>query len=410
MHRLATKLLFVAAASVAMTAAAESQKPASTSDRITRLEAQNAELRERLEALEQQKPALPENVQNFLSETEISGYVSTSYFYNFNDPSNRENTGRGFDRKHDEFMLNKFVLGLDKAVEYNATEWQAGYRGKVIFGQDAEYTQAQGLSIGDQGDLFEANITLNVPVGNGLLVTFGKFETTIGYESTFLEENAANWSAGNQWNFIAPFTHTGLLLDYKFNEEWQNQFSINNGWDNVEDNNHAKSFVDTITYTYSEATSAAISGYAGPEEDDNTSDWRKGIDLVFSTSPAEMWTTALEFDYGAQENGAADGGQAVYLAAGAWLSYDPEETWGLAFRADYLNDRDGYFTSERPALAPFAVNDGQELYSLTLTLNLKPLKNVRISPEVRFDHSTLDTAFDGEQDQVTLGVGAAYFF
>jgi hypothetical protein len=50
-----------------------------------------------------------------------------------------------------------------------------------------------------------------------------------------------------------------------------------------------------------------------------------------------------------------------------------------------------------------------EVYTSTLTLNYKPIDNVQIRPEVRWDHSDKD-AFNGVKDQFTLGMGVAYLF
>jgi hypothetical protein len=93
------------------------------------------------------------------------------------------------------------------------------------------------------------------------------------------------------------------------------------------------------------------------------------------------------------------------------MIYEPSEKWNLALRGDWLKDADGARTSGFPATAPFTLaGNGQELISVTLTLNLKPVKELRIAPEVRWDRSTDDTAFDGHSSQITAGLGAAYSF
>jgi hypothetical protein len=104
---------------------------------------------------------------------------------------------------------------------------------------------------------------------------------------------------------------------------------------------------------------------------------------------------------------------ARWWAGGAWLSYDVTDEIGLALRGDYLKDEDGARTSLAPVFAPFPGNTGQELTSLTLTLNLKPIKNLQVRPEVRWDHSTREVfgSFSGNRgNQVTVGAGAAYLF
>ena len=387
----------------------------------------NDELERRLSLVEQRstqdlyvaKEKVPEGTIKFLQQTELSGFVSASYFYDFNRPQSGEITGRGFDVHHDEFMANKFDLVLDKSVDYDAFEWKAGYKAELIFGQDAEFTQAGGLSLGDEGDLFVADVQVNVPIGNGLKVVFGKYQTVMGYEWSETELNA-NWSGGNQWTVLEPFTHTGLLMAYKWNNEWETQVLVNNGWDIVKDNNHSKSFMGIVTYTPNDNTSINLTGFGGPEQEDNDSNWRKGVDLVVTRKLTPKLAAAVQIDYG-QEDGAkvigsdVNGdpivsGDAQWWAAGLWLTYDFSEKLQAALRTDYLNDINGARTSEAPALAPFPTNTGQELYSVTMTLNYKPLKEVRISPEFRWDHSTFDTAFDGHDSQFTAGFGAAYFY
>ena len=373
--------------------------------------ARNDALERRMIILEQKVAAeyvptakVTETTLGFIGKTELSGFVSASYTYNFNDPAGRTNTGRGFGTRANEFMLNKFVLSLEKPVEYNAFDWEAGYSAKLFFGQDAKFTQTD-LSLGEAGDLFEANVTVNIPVGNGMKVTLGKYGTPLGYEASFTEENA-NWSGGNQWALIEPFTHTGLRLTYALSELWEVELFVNNGWDRVADNNNARSFMGHITYTPRDATTISIAGFGGPEQDDDSEHWLRGVNLYLEQKLTPRLKTALQLDYGAE---AEDGTDLVaeWLAAGLWFIYEPSKKWSAALRGDYLNDKAGWITS---GTLNFPDNEGMELYSLTLTVNFKPVEPLRIAPEIRWDYSTLKDAFDGHNDQVTIGLGAAYSF
>lgn len=352
---------------------------------------------------------VPESTAGFLKGTEISGYVSASYFYNFNKPESGENTGRGFDVRHNEFMFNKFVLHLEHPVEYNPYHWTAGYKATLLFGQDAGFTQAAGLSLGEHGDLFDGNVTINIPVGYGLKVAFGKCGTTIGYESSYTEE-LSNWSGGNQWTFVEPFTHTGLMIGYKFSDKVEAIFHVNNGWDLVRDNNRGKSFMSTINITPNDNNSAAFTVYGGPEQADTTANWRRGFDCWLDHTFNGKVHAAVEFDYGSEPGAAFDGSTAKWTAVGGWFFYTPSEKWNFAVRGDWLKDEGGARTSEVPFLAPFPANEGQKITSLTFTLNLKPVESMRIAPELRWDHSSLSDVFAGKSNQVTFGVGAAYFF
>jgi hypothetical protein len=377
--------------------------------------AKNEELERRLAIVEEtlsgetfvKKEEVTETTLGFIGGTELSGYVSASYFYNFNRPGSHENTGRGFDTQHNEFMINKAVVRLEKPVEANAFDWQAGYKVSLIFGQDAGFTQAAGLDLGSNGDLFDAYLTVNVPVGNGLRVSAGKYGTCIGYESTFTEENA-NWSAGNQWTFAEPFTHTGIFFTYALTPEWEAVLMINNGWDNVTDTVHGLSYIGQLTYTPNDANTFCLIGYGGPET--TASDWRRGAQFWAERQFTKTFRAATQLDYGQESGADANGNTAEWYGAGVWLICEPAEKYNFAIRGDWFKDGDGIRTSGAPAFAPFGPNTGQELYSLTFTANFKPVPELRLSPEIRWDRSSKDNAFDGHKDQVTLGFGAAYFY
>jgi hypothetical protein len=366
--------------------------------------------------------AVPEATLKFLQETELSGYVSASYFWNTDNPGSRQNTGRGFDTRHNEFMANKLVLNLSRPVDYNAFEWTAGYTAQLLFGQDAEFTQASGLSLGEQGDLLQAFVEVSVPVANGFKLMLGKCATPLGYELTETERNGT-WSAGYLWTLFEPFTHTGLGVSYRLSHQWEAQLLVNNGWDLVADNNDAKSFIGRLAFTPSELTTITLCGFGGPEQDDDTANWRRGVNFVMEHKCTPKLTSALQLDYGCEDEARvrstatdAEGyptdiaGAAQWWGAGLWLTYDFTPQFGVTMRGEYVNDPDGARSSAAPALAPFTVNTGQELCNVTLTVNYRPLEGLRLSPEIRWDHSTLDTAFDGNDDQLTLGFGAAYEF
>jgi len=234
--------------------------------------------------------------------------VSASYNYNFNNPANNVNVGQGYENNANQFMLNKFTLILQKPVEYNAFDWKAGFFTEFIFGQDAAFTQARGLSLGPNGDLEQAYVQVNAPVGNGIKVIFGKYVTPIGYELVENELNP-NWTAGYQWTLFEPFTHTGLQLGYKINNEWEVNLYVNNGWDDVTDNNHSLSYMGRVYYAPNDNTSFTLIGFGGPEQTAVNVDattgvpgadghWREGVDFVVTHKCTPKLGSAIQIDYG----------------------------------------------------------------------------------------------------------------
>lgn len=391
----------------------------------------NNELEKRISLLEEKDKAapyvktadLPENTAKFLKEVDISGFVSASYTYNYNRPADRLNNGQLYDTQHDEFMLNKFVLIAQHAVDYDAFEWKGGFFTELILGQDALSTRARSpdtssglFDLGNNGDLEQAYVAFNIPLGNGVKVQFGKFVTPIGYELVENEQNP-NWTSGNQWTFIEPFTHTGVQLGYKLNSSWEVQFLVFQGWDIVKDNNESKSFMGHINYTPNDATWVGLTVFGGPEQSDKKNDpanavaganglWRDGIDFAMTHKCTPKLSTALQIDWAEEHGGDPKGGVADWYAFGVWLMYDWTEKVQTAFRADFLSDTEGNRTSG----FLFPANGGQDLWSLTLTLNYKPVEGLRIAPEIRYDHSSLNNAFDGHEDQVLTSIAAVYSF
>lgn len=391
----------------------------------------NDELEKRLAILEEKDAAapylktedFPEATLGFLQQTEISGFVSASYTYNFNRPADQMNGGRLYDSQHNEFMLNKLTLILQKPVEYNAFDWQAGYFVEGIFGQDAQSTRAKSpdtsdglFNLGDNGDIEQAYLQFNIPIGNGLKVVLGKYATPIGWELVENEQNA-NWSCGYQWTFIEPFTHTGLQLGYKINDEWEANLYINQGWDTVKDNNNSKSFIGRLAYAPNDAWSFTLIGFGGPEQSDNDNDpanavpganglWRKGVNFVAWHQCSPKVATAFQADYGEEEGGDANGGAASWYAFGLFTTYEVNEKVQIACRGDFLSDKEGNRTSD----FLFPTNGGQDVWSLTMTVNFKPVEGLRLAPEIRYDRSSFDSAFDGHDDQFTAAMGAVYSF
>jgi len=152
-------------------------------------------------------------------------------------------------------------------------------------------------------------------------------------------------------------------------------------------------------------TSINLIGFGG-RETDASGLWLKGGSLIASRKLTEKYNVnvATELDYFNQDQA---GGTVDWWSVGGWVWADFVPQFGVAFRADYLADPDGAATS---GLLAFPVNSGQDLYSLTFTVNWRPTPNIKIQPEVRFDHTTLNNGFGTQQDRFVIGAGVSYLF
>jgi hypothetical protein len=361
-------------------------------------------------------PAITQKSLDFLGQTEISGFAEASYFYNVNRGGGTQYpvVGRTFDTHPNQFVFDDFKLALEKPLNVNPTNWAVGYRADLIFGEDAAVIHSSfnsgtgSFNLGNDGDLEQAFIDVNVPVGNGLKVIIGKTVTLMGVEVIEQVSNP-NFSEGNQFLFVENFTQTGLQLAYQWNDKIDTEFVIFNGWDQLPDNNNTLSYMGRIGYAPDSNTTLAVLGYGGPEQTDNTANWREGVDFVATRKITDKFTADFQADWGTEENvtiAAATFGNPDWFALGGWLVYDFTDKIELAFRQDYLRDKDG----TRTQFAGLPVGVTPELYSSTLTLNLKPIDNFQFRPEIRWDHSDKAQTYNGTRDQFTLGAGVAYLF
>jgi hypothetical protein len=371
------------------------------------------------------KSDIPQRSLDFLGQVELSGYVSGAYIYDFSRgtragvPSTI--AGRLYDSGNNEFTPNKFKLTLEKPIDFNPTNWNAGFRADLIAGKDAQVIHSTGLFSGESIDLEQAYVNFNIPVGNGLKVLFGKHVTMMGVE--VVEEVAnPNLSIGNQFMYVENTTETGVLVAYKWSDKFETDLCMINGWDQVTDVNASKTWMGRIVFTPDADTTLAFLGDGGCEEPADNRDWRTGADIVLNrnklfTDKLNAW---VQLDYGHEDNAPlADGSgtttaNADWYAAGLWLTYDFTDKVELAFRTDYLSDKDGVRTPSSgtvPVTGPVTFTEApKELISETLTLNLKPVSNLQVRPEIRYDHSSASQAFNGKQDQVTGSIGLAYLF
>lgn len=339
----------------------------------------------------------------------IYGFVTGSYTIS-SHAVDRHIVGRFYDRFSGEFMANAAKLVFEENVATDRLD--AGFRADFLFGQNATVTQSRGFNLGQNADLLQAMAVLNVPLGEGKYVQFkgGKMETLIGME---LMEDALNpnFSIGNQFVYLENFTYTGIGVDLRVSPVVDFTLRYFNGWDLVQDNNKARSFMGRIGITPGGSTSLGFIGYLGPEQDNNTDNWRYGTELTLIQklgTRAQLW---VELDAGKEEglSSPSDPNQAIeasWWGAAAWLTYEAGRKTQLAFRADYVDDTEGVRTS---GVYYWPVNDGNRFGSVTGTLNWKVYPGFLIRPEVRYDFSNL-AAFDGNKSQVTFATALTYMF
>ncbi len=357
----------------------------------------------------------------------VGGHVAGSWTYNFDQPDTHANFGRSFDVDDQDPTLNQVDLFVDKAVTADGSKFDVGGRVEVIWGGDSRFIHSLGLfdhygafnvpsaddadSPDEQFDLNQAYLDLALPVGNGLKVRAGKFNTTLGYEVISPTGNLF-YSHSFLFNYAIPLTHTGVMASYNLDDASSVYAAVTRGWDtSFEDDNDTLSYMVGYSTALSDQTKLFVNLISGPDQFDDNGNWRTVVDVIVSTTVGDDLTVAVNGDYGYERNSvtSVSGSDAQWYGVAGYASYALCREASLNVRAEYFNDQDGARLSAGVGGAQFA--------EATVGLSIRPfasdnfLSNLVIRPEFRWDWSDEDVFNGGDDDnQLTAAIDAYFTF
>lgn len=354
--------------------------------------------------LEKRKETIAKTIGQ-LKDVTLTGFVDTSYTYNFAGPDSRVNTARVFDTEANNFNVQAAELVFEKLPP---NEGGVGFRTDLFFGQDAEVITPTG-STRDQFDLQQAYISLrpppvcNLPFGCWKWIKFGKFVTMHGAEVIEAKDNW-NFTRSLLFGYAIPFTHTGIRAGYQLFDGVEGYIGINNGWDNVKDNNKTKSVEWALFTALNDKLTLNLAGMYGPEQTSNDHSQRALIDFLMNYKPFPKWTFMLNADYAHEKDALSADKDGSWSGVAGYIKYDPYGWMSLISRTEFFSDRQG-----------LRVVSGtqQDLWETTFTLEVRPYKDLITRLEYRRDESS-SNIFSRNQKSIdhqdTLGLEAIYLF
>lgn len=270
----------------------------------------------------------------------------------------------------------------------------------------------------------QAFAEINVPVGQDLKLTFGRFNAPWGFEPVDAPGNFTV-SRTNLFQLIRPKLFTGAMVETPFSEQVRGSLYITNGLeDNLDVKNNAKTFgarVDLRALPGSDKKSPWTLGLnflAGSEQrvEDNLSGNNgplglfpdatllAGLDYTFALGKLTIGGDALFgriFD--AQGGIEANQGANDFFGLNVTAHYEINPILGYTLRYDTFVDLRGALAGAsgavplypgRPADAPADLNVGGTLHSITGDINFTLIPN---TPTQTFFELRLDR-FDPETD------------
>ena len=338
-----------------------------------------------------------ETVKTLAASTTLSGYVSTSVNWT---PGNTAGVQSYFANsgKSDRIALD--VISLTLASKAGEGEWAAGYKATLWAGPDA---LALNTSSGTEGDVAIKNayISLRAPLGTGVDLKMGVFDTIIGYEGT---DRNTNPFYSHSWGFsVEPTQHTGLLASYRVSDSISLSVGIANTTDAVINgaatNTQRKTYMAAATLTAPESFgflkgTSVTAGWVGGRANGAATT----VDSLYvgGTIPLPIKDLSLGL---AWDNKTIDGASDTSVIA-AYLSYKVSDKLTAAARVEYLDV--GNATVGATVV-------GSEALSTTIGLDYKLWANVISRLEYRLDTSA-DSEVNGRKHNSAVIANVIYNF
>jgi hypothetical protein len=363
-----------------------------------------------------------------LARIKLYGHADIGYTYNPDQPKDHINFGRLFDDRANSLLLNQILVTLGRPLDSTAQTFDWGFKLQVMYGSDARYIHSLGLldNVSDdrnQPDIVEAYLNTHFPLltPGGIDVKAGKFVTLEGAE---VIDSTGNFFYSHSYifNFGIPLTHLGVMTTTHLNKYLDLYAGITRGVNVAfNDNNGRPAFHGGVGLNLWDGKATVLaSTHIGPEDVNDNENLRYLNDITATIKLTEKLTSITDMNYSKEDLGAAQCyGVAQYFtyAFNDWLS--------AGIRGEVFRDDKGFFVAAFPENDGFVdyqlgesarvLSAGPATYGeLTFGLNIKPVKNLLIRPEVRYDRALDDKSrpFNDFKDRgmFTSAVAVTYSF
>ena len=329
------------------------------------------------------------------------------YQYNWNRPYDRINLLRAYDTRSNVFGIQQTAIVIESAPAVEQGR-RFGARVDLQFGQATETVQG-GAANEPRPDVYrhvwQAYGTYVFPVGRGLQMDFGKFASSLGYETNYAKDNN-HFSRAYLFNFL-PFYHSGLRATLPVSDHVTLMYMLTNGIQQTEDfndfkSNHVAAIVEPTT-----SLTWTLNYYAGQEQPDGgepegPDGYFKVIDSYVAWTATPALSVGLDVNYVTNEVNKADEALALQ-GTGLYTRYQLSSPAALSLRYERLDD-EGLFGGI-----------DQVLHGLTATAEYRLAEGFLVRGEFRRDWSseryfTGPRPDDRRDHQNTALVGLVWWF
>jgi len=381
----------------------------------------------------------------------ITGFVDGGWNYDMTVPNRNGEIPRRIqteliapDSAHKNSVeLNQVALTIERDVDVigklQKGSWDVGFLVEGMYGQDTFYTHSNGLldnnsfAHGNDGpdnelDLEQCTVSLGIPLGNGLTIIAGKFDTLLGYETIDAPKNPF-YTHSYSADFGEPATQTGILANYYLTADGSLQVTAGatRGWNqSTNDDNGAIDFLGGVSWQVDKKLNVAFNLSVGPQMAADCSHYSTVPELIVKYKISDQLSLGADMIYGYQAQPGDT--ETQYYGVAAYAAYNVCKYATVNFRGEWYGDEGGatvgYGYAGAPAYPtplggkpPFAMATNN-YYEATLGVAITPLPDTQylntltIRPEIRYDWSD-HGVYDGQKNkfsEVTAAVDAYFTF
>lgn len=365
--------------------------------RLKKLESELSELRKKIEEAappedNDEVGLVTEEPRKFLNlfgersddvpSLDLYGFFSVSFNY-----SNRMKRGR--------FTFD----GIELEPRFNLFE-------ELQVGIDLEFREPNP----DEDDLYveQAFVSWAPYAEKRFEVTMGRYNSIVGIEAPDQSRNLLA-THSYMYNYLLPADQTGLIValggggDWRFFTAVSNSFGYNDKGQRIStDNNYDKTWTVRAEYRPGELTAIGLNLIAGPEKDDDNSDYRYTVDLDFQCACHDVYYIGVEVLYGFEENELGE--NPSWWGAMGIVNFKFSKALDVSLRLEYLDDLD-----EGSRLGKLSTGYGPRIWSGALALRFHPLTNMDFVLEYKVDGGTSEY-FEPDNTQRTFTVSVTVEF
>ncbi len=251
------------------------------------------------------------------------------------------------------------------------------------------------------------NLSYAAPIGSGVTIQAGIFNSLIGYDSLYAKDNVSYtrpWGAE-----YTPYLMLGLNASYPFSNTLTGTVAVVNGYWHLAHANDVPSVVGQIAVKSGDQVTFKQTILYGPHQSDTSLEfWRVLSDSIVERK-SEAVTVALEYQLGAEHLDVPGKPLALWTAAQLPLHWTVRPPWSVTLRPEVAWDRDGRW-----------IGSPQSVVALTTTLEYRiplgrTLTIMRLEHRIDSSHGDGGGFFTGGDTMLTprqnlLTVAAIFTF